>query len=501
MEHGRPDKGVGPLPSAASFGSGSSLTALRLSCSLRLLYGYKEFRDRLERYLLPPDESKLPLPDHPRIGPLLEVLRVEREREEAKESERRMEKAEVSQGQKGAAKRKWEAISTSATDQDHDMGDDTSQPQARVEKAEIRPSAMDQDDNIGGGAVQLQAPVDKMDKVFEILVRNATEEFGFAPRDVYNGVFHLTVTKHEHTEAKFNYSALKALAEACSDTGDLHKFSHRVVAVYPRHVSFDYDDWVIDFKSVRIAREVVKSMQSEEQKTLWEGYRFLRRNPESTGLAGSYFEGFIHHVFSGGWSGGPSPKPIPMFLANHDPAIFTTDPSSRASTIPITLPSPPPLPINAGTRAVVWIDLARDELSEVTLEADRYYMSTAATNPLFDSFAINQVDQHTIVISIFQAAISERHTGSTEGYVHIRKIMRRVRELLQEGSRVTIKVAYLLVCPEDKSHYQWVMPAGWDDSTVLNDHRGWAYCVRIPDTTHHGISCPSTPNFRNLTES
>lgn len=38
-----------------------------------------------------------------------------------------------------------------------------------------------------------------MDNALEILVQNATEEFCFAPRDVYSGVFELHNTRYRHT--------------------------------------------------------------------------------------------------------------------------------------------------------------------------------------------------------------------------------------------------------------------------------------------------------------
>ena len=154
------------------------------------------------------------------IDLLLEVLQGEREREKAEEREGRREQS--------VKKRKREAgdtVSASAVDQAQNMADDASQP---------------------------QAPVDNVGKAFKTLVRNATEEFGFAPRDVYAGVFRLTKTKSEHTTEvqKLNYSTVKAIVEAYSKMGELPGFSHRLVAVYPRYVRPDHDEWVIDFKSI-----------------------------------------------------------------------------------------------------------------------------------------------------------------------------------------------------------------------------------------------------------
>jgi len=77
-------------------------------------------------------------------------------------------------------------------------------------------SATDQDENM---------VVDKVDQLVDnalkILVRNATEEFGFAPRDVYNGVFNLSRTRHEHFRW-FRCHALQALVETFAFERRLH---------------------------------------------------------------------------------------------------------------------------------------------------------------------------------------------------------------------------------------------------------------------------------------
>lgn len=46
---------------------------------------------------------------------------------------------------------------------------------------------------------QPPALVRTVDNALKILVHNATEEFGFAPRDVYDGVFQLYETRDKHS--------------------------------------------------------------------------------------------------------------------------------------------------------------------------------------------------------------------------------------------------------------------------------------------------------------
>ena len=71
----------------------------------------------------------------------------------------------------------------------------------KEDRDEIGASATDQDKNMVEEAGQPQALAGKVDSALEILVHNATEEFGFAPRDVYNGVLELPDTRKQHAIA------------------------------------------------------------------------------------------------------------------------------------------------------------------------------------------------------------------------------------------------------------------------------------------------------------
>ena len=67
----------------------------------------------------------------------------------------------------------------------------------------------------------------------------------------------------------------------------------------------------------------------------------------------------------------------------------------------------------------------------MTLDRGTYYIPTASFHLLFDSFTINHYDEATVVISVSQITVSPTHAGSADGYLLIRKIMSRVRELLK----------------------------------------------------------------------
>jgi hypothetical protein len=173
------------------------------------------------------------------------------------------------------------------------------------------------------------------------------------------------------------------------------------------------------------------------------------------------------------------------------PLVFSTDPSSSTSDTSLSYFTP----VRASTRAVTRVSSTDRQLGNVTLDSGKYYMPTAAIHPLFDSFTID-LDPCAVVISVFLITISPMHEGSAEGYPHVRRIMRRVREPLEKtDSSATVKVAYFPVCPDDRSEHQWRMPIGWDKYTETHDRRGDGSCIRIPAPGHYGTSCLFTPNF------
>ena len=338
-----------------------------------------------------------------------------------------------------------------------------------------------------------------VDNALKILVHNAAEEFGFAPRDVYGGVFQLYETRDKHSAAvgELDYTKLQETVRSFSrDHGLTTETSHHVVVVFPRPLAslFNLDRWAIDLKSIRIAREAMKSMQLQEVERLREMYQLFHRIPESSTLAGWVFEVIVHRLFSGGWRSGPVPQPIRMDCKGSPGSpVFLTDPSSS---------TPGTSPLRANTRAVTQVNFAPRELSDdVTLDKDKYYIPAAASHPLFDSFTIDLIlptreNSTTGVISVFQTTTSPRHEGSAAGYPHIRKIMSHVHNLFKgRYPNPTVKVVYFLVCPDGESQYRWQMPAGWDKRATRNNHRGECFCIRIPVPGYHDTSCPFTPNF------
>ena len=286
-----------------------------------------------------------------------------------------------------------------------------------------------------------------VDSALDILVDNAIEEFGFAPRDVYNGVLNLSQTRDNHKEALegLNYPKLQAIITAFRKDHLLERPSHRVVVVYPEISHPRHEEWKIAFKSILISKRAEELMKSEELENLRDTYDYFRTTPEASILAGWGFEAMGHRLLFNGWRG---PTPLRMETNLRDPPTFSIKPPQPPNT---SLPSLEPLPADA---SVVTVNFA-DGVGDVTLDNGKYYKAAVTNNPLFDSFTINYYPSEPIVsISIFQMTISPDHKGSPKGYDIIRKIKESVEERLRIAhSSARVKVAYFLVCPGTKTRY------------------------------------------------
>jgi len=345
----------------------------------------------------------------------------------------------------------------------------------------------------------VEASITSVDDALGVLLRNATEEYGFAPRDVYEGILLPTKTRGDHDEAVgcLDYQKLQSYVEVSPHGRGLSEPSDCVIAVTPREIHLHHVKWTIDFKSDRIGKTVAVSMRSAEVEDLRSTYDLLRATPATSCMAGRVFESFVHRVLPASW---PSTEPLPQHIRlvpdHNDPPTFSVpDPSSfKPDPRPTPLFIPPP--VRTSAREPIQISLPAD-LGCVTLGNDKYYIPFAINNPLFDSFTVDHdPDNRMVVISIFQIATSPSHEGSAKGYPHIQKIMARVYELLgPERSDTTVKVVYFLACPEGGSGIRWKMPVGWNKQVTRDgpegyDHRGEVFRLPFP-----GASCLITPNF------
>lgn len=143
------------------------------------------------------------------------------------------------------------------------------------------------DDGGVGMADEAGKPQHSVDP-FKILLQNAIEEFGFAPRDVYDGVFDLPTARAKHNAAvwQLDHLALKSLVRKFTNDRELSGISHHVVAVHPFQDPQGIDGWQMGFKSVRIGEKVARLMRFVEKQHLRDLYKEFHKSSETTTLAG-----------------------------------------------------------------------------------------------------------------------------------------------------------------------------------------------------------------------
>ena len=324
-------------------------------------------------------------------------------------------------------------------------------------------------------------------KPFRILVENAIDEFGYAPRDVYSGVFELrkTLTQHDAALQNLDFAWLKSLAKKFPADHELNGTSDHVVVVHPLPGPPGLDLWETDFKSRCIGKKAVQKMVLIEEERLRDSYQLHCLSASAT-LAGWIFEAIIHQLFIRGWwePDGVVPEPTPMTFVKKKRSISFEYSSSA-------LPPPPeiPRPLRTHHTNVIRTSLT-DTLDDVTLANNNYYIPTATNNALFDSFVIDHNPGKTARISVFQISFAHGNRGSARSYDRIQKIRNRVGTLLAENepdATAKIVLTYFLLCPKDgASPGAWEMPGGW------SKYSGDVFCVRIPTS---GMLRLPTPKF------
>ena len=120
-------------------------------------------------------------------------------------------------------------------------------------------SSADQDEDHTADKLGRSQALDPQ-KALETLVQNITQRFGFAPRDVYNGIFKFSATKKMHADAvaKFDPNDLPVVSVMFSTETHIEVDTNIIIAVYPQDNSLD--DWSIDFKSIWVSRDAMFSM-------------------------------------------------------------------------------------------------------------------------------------------------------------------------------------------------------------------------------------------------
>ena len=153
-----------------------------------------------------------------------------------------------------------------------------------------------------------------MEDALRILVKHATGEFGFTPRDVHRAIFNPFRTKQIHAAAieDLDHPTMATFAMNFLKQYNPDVLSHRVIAVRPIPAcNLNANDrWAIDFKSPQIAKNVVERLQQEEIGTLREMFYLFKRIPNGHSSAGRLFEAMVHRESLDGWQQLDGPTPL-----------------------------------------------------------------------------------------------------------------------------------------------------------------------------------------------
>ncbi|KAK7453965.1 hypothetical protein VKT23_011477 [Stygiomarasmius scandens] len=326
-----------------------------------------------------------------------------------------------------------------------------------------------------------------VDKALKILLRAAAEEFGRAPRDVYEAIFNPVWITKTHQSALFDvrydelFEVVRELQRSKTYPNS-KSLTHLIVSIYPDQSS--ELDWKINFKSPNIARKALDRMEECEKDRDIEVYRRFKSSKEASAMAGWLFESIANKQLASGnlsdcvlfpmANSGTDDSPILSIDFSNDNLVSTTNLSLPIAKMNITAFS--------------------GRVKNPLVLMNRFYRPEASSNPLFDAFfAVKTVDDESetvyIDLWVFQHTISRSRRCSDLGYPLIRKIIRGLENPFQAGVNeskrklsVCTSVHYVLVVPEDDDNdvWEWIMPAGYSTETHFQDHRGDFYCLRLP---------------------
>ncbi|KIK56441.1 hypothetical protein GYMLUDRAFT_247936 [Collybiopsis luxurians FD-317 M1] len=101
-----------------------------------------------------------------------------------------------------------------------------------------------------------------------------------------------------------------------------------------------------------------------------------------------------------------------------------------------------------------------DEIADITLNTQFYYVPKKTFNPLFDAFFFS-LGVDIVNIHFLQMYATKRHEGTDEGL----QLAQEVKELIDAHYQhsCTINVHWVLVAPAREHSFSWVMPPEWSE--------------------------------------
>ncbi|KAJ3510035.1 hypothetical protein NLJ89_g4900 [Agrocybe chaxingu] len=326
-------------------------------------------------------------------------------------------------------------------------------------------------------------PVTQLKDALNVLVDDAIEQYGLAVRDVYSAIFYPKEIADDHRTAldKASYEDLKLIVQQFGDE-TMAQAMHQIVCIYPSPKTprdGPRSHWLVDFKSIAIAKKVIARLRRCEGHHLDNIYHTFRVSAQCSVLAGWFFEtiairklvaGEIQNmVLAEMWCLSNGQDNAPTFE-------IELSPSSKSS---LRLPS-----VESDSEPLEYFD--RQQLPE-GLRLHCFYIPDASNNPLFDALFIESHMHNAavhFVLWIFQITIAIIHKGSREGYSSVRRVMQTLLASAKDDNKVaTFEVQYVLICPQETKKTSWQLPVGWNDNAKTFDHRGKVYCLQVPIPT------------------
>lgn len=323
-------------------------------------------------------------------------------------------------------------------------------------------------------SISLQSAKDAL----HALLDAAIERFGYAARDVFQGVFHPNSWWHEPTFS-LDYESLERMIFALTTGSETHA-SHEILVVCPvsKTTGYSSDSWQLNFKSDWVAKSVLKQLQAAEYIDIRKKINYLRTFPRIGAVAEWYFVPLAHRELSAPKCSGFWP------LTRMTQKGILEDPKGDH---PIFVETPVPSNVmftQGGRELVTFIDIP------AKLEEYKYYQPAQVKFPLIDAFTV-EFDNSDAILWVIQIITSQSHGSSAaSGYKDIRMIVgilkKQLREAMKSDNEQTalgprVEVRYLLVTPAGDLNKprEWHFPKGWNEGCKYNDHRGKVYGLEI----------------------
>ncbi|KAF4607355.1 hypothetical protein EYR38_001423 [Pleurotus pulmonarius] len=295
----------------------------------------------------------------------------------------------------------------------------------------------------------------------ESSVSNASEKWGWAPRDIYTAITNEQNLEIALTTALLGLDTLrqllKLLTEAITGSADNSESeSHDIISLYQCPTGGP----LMDFKSPYIryrVQERIGIVHPEEARTF---IHLLRYHRESAPLYGWAFENLVFSILCGPMNQGDlSP-----------PCLASVSPDGTKWSLQIDPSDPGQAPTSRPPHPVGRTRVTFDNLGNVTLDDTKLFVPPQPNFPFLDAFFLqfDRQESHVVVV-VLQVTTSLKHHGSAKGYAFLERLRTHLEHLggrenpARAGKRskeVQVSFTYRLMVPSPSQSqtFTWIFP-------------------------------------------